>query len=120
MFSTVDTAQKHNRNRSAGLGKGRESTMTGSHSTTGEENIKNLSIMEQTRGSGVEESNRTSRANPNQPAPVSGLADAPRVSNREDTPPGETLEDVARRIPLVIPEGHKLVHIMRHARAWHK
>jgi hypothetical protein len=32
----------------------------------------------------------------------------------------EMFDATVRSIPLIIPEGHKLVHIMRHARAWHK
>src|ERR1700738_1410290 len=27
-------------------------------------------------------------------------------------------ESSARNTPLVIPDGHKLIHVMRHARAW--
>jgi hypothetical protein len=40
--------------------------------------------------------------------------------DRKQFSQAETLETVARSFPLNVPEGHKLVHIMRHARAWHK
>jgi hypothetical protein len=122
--STADTAQKDTRNRPVGLGKGRERTMRGSHSTTAEENtipLETLSITEQTRGKGVEESKYASQADAMPPSTVPGVAGVSGASDREDPQPGEkTIEAAARRIPLIIPEGHKLVHIMRHATAWHK
>jgi hypothetical protein len=45
---------------------------------------------------------------------------AQRATEPTQLPLSEMLEETARRIPVVVPEGHKLVHIMRHARAWHK
>lgn len=42
------------------------------------------------------------------------------VSSSTDKPTPDTLEEARRRIPLKVPEGHKLVHIMRHFRSWQK
>ena len=51
-------------------------------------------------------------------------AKEPTITNVSEEESGETtltlaqiMENNARSIPLVIPDGHKLVHVMRHARA---
>jgi hypothetical protein len=45
---------------------------------------------------------------------------ASAVSNSIPFPEDPVRSANVRRFPITVPEGYKLVHVMRHARAWHK
>jgi hypothetical protein len=54
--------------------------------------------------------------------PDTSLDTQNRLSLRNDPnwSTDQIIEDTISRFPIQIPEGHKLVHIMRHCRAWNK
>jgi hypothetical protein len=64
-----------------------------------------------------EGSQKLSNLDAKRPAEEPSITD---VSEEEELTMAQIQENNARSIPLVIPNGHKLVHVMRHARAWHK
>lgn len=72
----------------------------------------------------VSERSDTRIDHPSQPAAaLEAMSFRPTTASTKSRPTvyqPETRESRARRIQLTIPEGHKLIHVMRHAIAWHK
>ena len=54
------------------------------------------------------------------PIPISASEDTVRIIRATGTHPGFVFVDPDNEPPPPLPEGHKLVHIVRHCRAWHK